>query len=110
MGPDVDYLEIPMSTGTNTFTGGATKPPTNATVSAVAAKVGAVAPGAPTNGATQTTTTGSTVRLPTTSQITLTVQPVYSRKNVYDKFSLSSFGQGKLLGGLKNSNDTPGFL
>ena len=44
---------------------------------------------------------GSTqlVRLPTTSQITITVQPVYSRRNVHNNMTLTSFSQGKLLNG-----------
>jgi len=45
------------------------------------------------------TSSGQTVRLPTSSQIQVTVQPVYSRKNVYDNFNLKSFAQGKLLRG-----------
>lgn len=38
-----------------------------------------------------------TVRLPTTSQITITVQPVYSRQNVHNNMSLTTFSKGKLL-------------
>lgn len=37
------------------------------------------------------------VRLPTVSQITVTLNPVYSRRNVYENFSLTEFSQGKLL-------------
>jgi hypothetical protein len=61
---DVDYIQIPVTTG-----------------------------GIPSTA----TTSGQTVRLPTTSQIQIQVQPVYSRKNVYDKFNLRDFAQGKLL-------------
>jgi hypothetical protein len=39
------------------------------------------------------------VRLPTASQISVTVQPVYSRANVYKNFTLGKFAQGKLLSG-----------
>jgi hypothetical protein len=37
------------------------------------------------------------VRLPTTSQITVTVQPVYSRSNVHNNMNLRAFSNGKLL-------------
>ena len=37
-------------------------------------------------------------RLPTTSQISITLQPVYSRKNVHDNMTLTEFSQGHLLG------------
>lgn len=40
-----------------------------------------------------------TVRLPTLSQISVQVQPVYSRKNVYENFNLKKFAQGQLLRG-----------
>jgi hypothetical protein len=36
-------------------------------------------------------------RVPTTSQITITLQPIYSRKNTSENFNLDSFAQGKLL-------------
>ena len=38
-------------------------------------------------------------RLPTTSQISVTLQPVYSRNNVYNNMTLSKFSQGQLLAG-----------
>lgn len=37
-------------------------------------------------------------RIPTASQLTVTLRPMYSRKNIYDNFSLEDFAQGKLLG------------
>lgn len=43
--------------------------------------------------------TSTTVRLPTSSNISVTVKPVYSRKNLHDNFGLSDFAAGKLLGG-----------
>lgn len=43
--------------------------------------------------------TSQTVRLPLSSQITVVLNPVYSRKNVYDNFSVTDFSQGKLLKG-----------
>lgn len=39
----------------------------------------------------------NTVRLPTVSTISVTVQPVYSRKTVHDRFDLSKFARGELL-------------
>ena len=36
-------------------------------------------------------------RVPTMSQITLTVQPVYSRRNIHNNMNLDSFSKGKLL-------------
>lgn len=42
---------------------------------------------------------GGSTRLPTTSQISITLQPVYSRKTLHDKFSLDDFAAGKLVKG-----------
>ena len=36
-------------------------------------------------------------RVPTTSQITITLKPVYSRKNLHDRFDLNKFAAGGLL-------------
>jgi len=42
---------------------------------------------------------GSTVnRLPTSTAVTLTLKPVYSRSNIYNNFGLSDFAAGRLLG------------
>lgn len=80
--PDsVDYVEVPVSSGTVTNN----------------------LPG-------QSGPSGSTVRLPTTSTISVTVQPVYSRKNVYSNFSVGAFASGKLLGGQYNGSDVSGFI
>ena len=49
--------------------------------------------GAPSNASQKT------ARLPTMSQIQLTVQPVYSRKNIHNNMNLDSFSKGKLLAG-----------
>jgi hypothetical protein len=69
MGPEVDYLEIPVPSSTPA-------PSTRTTPSS----------GGP-----------GTVRLPTVSQITVIVQPVYSRKNIHDNFTLDKFSKGGLL-------------
>lgn len=55
-------------------------------------------------GATQTqkyTTITSTTRVPTASTVSVTVRPVYSRQNLHDRFNLSDFSQGKLIGDKK---------
>ena len=41
----------------------------------------------------------STTRLPTSSNISITLRPVYSRKSLHDKFNLNDFSAGKLLKG-----------
>ena len=55
-------------------------------------------------GAAQTqkyTTITSTTRVPTASTVSVTVRPVYSRQNLHDRFNLSDFSQGKLIGDKK---------
>lgn len=39
----------------------------------------------------------SFTRVPTSSQISITLQPIYTRKDVYDNFSLEQFAAGKLI-------------
>jgi hypothetical protein len=56
----------------------------------------------------QYSTITSTTRVPTTSQITVTLRPVYSRKNQHERFNLDDFAQGKLLG--DKINGFGGFL
>jgi hypothetical protein len=48
---------------------------------------------------TVSTTTTKTTRLPTTSTISITLRPVYSRKSLHEKFNLGDFAAGKLVGG-----------
>jgi hypothetical protein len=43
----------------------------------------------------------STTRVPTSSTVSVTVRPVYSRQNLHDRFNLSEFAQGKLIGDKK---------
>lgn len=74
MGPDVDYLEIPVPSSTP----------------------------APSARSTPSSAGTGTVRLPTASQIAVTVQPIYSRKNIHDNFDLGKFSRGELI--------TKGFL
>jgi hypothetical protein len=74
MPPEVDYIEVEplveaQSAGKNPFRDGA---------SALAAGSG-------------------TTRLPTLSTISITLQPVYSRKSTHEEFNLSKFASGELL-------------
>jgi len=41
----------------------------------------------------------NTARLPTTSQITVTIQPVFSRSNIHNNMNLTDFSKGQLLSG-----------
>jgi hypothetical protein len=43
----------------------------------------------------------STTRVPTASTVSVTLRPVYSRKNLHDRFNLNDFAQGKLVGDKK---------
>jgi hypothetical protein len=42
---------------------------------------------------------GVFTRVPTNSQVTVTLQPIYTRRNLYDKFNLDDFAAGKLIKG-----------
>jgi hypothetical protein len=70
MGADVDYMSIPT-------TGGA----------------------APVQRDGGSNTNPMFTRVPTNSQLAVTLQPIYTRKNLYDKFNLSDFAAGKLING-----------
>lgn len=41
----------------------------------------------------------NTTRLPTTSSISITLQPIYSRKTLHDKFDLDKYASGQLIKG-----------
>jgi hypothetical protein len=69
MPADVDYVEVAYSQGSNTVS----NPPV------------------------MSTTSGQKARVPTSSQFNVTLQPIYSRQNVYKNMSLSQFSQGQLL-------------
>ena len=75
MPADVDYVEIPYTSS-----------------------AGGVSSFYENNGSSSINTT-NIVRLPTTSQLTVTVQPVYSRSNVHNNMNLTDFSKGKLLSG-----------
>ena len=80
MPADVDYVQIPVGA------------PLNASGSML-----------PTND-----TLGGPVRLPTSSTINLQLQPVYSRANIYDNFTLDKFSRGALV--RNGTSNTGGFL
>lgn len=46
---------------------------------------------------TQFKTLTSSGRVPTNSTISVTLRPIYSRKNLHDRFNLNDFAQGKLV-------------
>jgi hypothetical protein len=46
--------------------------------------------------------------IPTSSQIQITLQPIYSRRNIADNFNLSDFAKGSLIGGY--GGKTTGFI
>lgn len=71
MSPDVDYVNIPQ-----------------------------VSPGSISSGIAQLVTNNSlSTRLPTTSSIQLTFQPIYSRAAVHNQFTLTQFAAGGLISG-----------
>lgn len=49
---------------------------------------------------------GQATRMPTSSTITVSLKPIYSRKSIHDNFGLSDFAAGKLLG----TGDHGGFI
>ena len=74
MPADVDYIDIPVATMVSSSAG-----------SAIPASSGVL------------------TRLPTMSSMSITLQPVYSRTNVYDNFTLEKYAQGLLMQGAGNS-------
>jgi len=51
------------------------------------------------NNGSASSTAQNVARLPTTSQITVTVQPIYSRSKIHNSMNLNAFSKGKLLSG-----------
>ena len=74
MPADVDYIDIPVATMVSSSAG-----------SAIPASSGVL------------------TRLPTMSSMSITLQPVYSRANIYDNFTLEKYAQGLLMQGAGNS-------
>ena len=79
MPADVDYIDIPVATMVSSSAG-----------SAIPASSGVL------------------TRLPTMSSMSITLQPVYSRANIYDNFTLEKYAQGLLMQGA--GNNIGGFL
>ena len=98
MPPDVDYVEAAKwKTGTMSSS------------SSVVSGAGTQFASANYTHRETTTTTMTNLKstmIPTASQIQVTLQPIYSRKNVHENFSLDSFAKGTLLG----SKDSGGFI
>jgi hypothetical protein len=51
---------------------------------------------------------GGPVRLPTSSTVNLTLQPIYSRSNIFNNFTLDKFAKGALV--RNGTSTTGGFL
>lgn len=99
---EVDYLQIPIS---STTLEEVAIPPDNANIGSVqlSAEEQQYVPSllrsnksAPRTQMQYKTLTTST-RVPATSTISVTVKPVYSRKNLHERFNLDQFAAGKLL-------------
>lgn len=56
----------------------------------------------------QFSTLTSSTRVPTNSQVSVTLRPVYSRSNLHNRFNLNDFAQGKLIA--DKNNGFGGFL
>lgn len=123
---EVDYVEVPITEttttlvetkktaapavsnfgsvdlATNSITGpnGETFAPNfNATVTDQSALLAKQKAASTTSYSYNTSTTSRTTRLPTSSTLTISLRPVYSRKSLHDKFNLEDFAAGKLING-----------
>ena len=74
MPADVDYVDIPVATVLNSTAGSQINQ----------------------------SSSGVLTRLPSSSQMNITLQPVYSRSNIYDNFTLEAYAAGLLLQGAGN--------
>jgi hypothetical protein len=86
LNPDVDYVPIPVFTSSVATAGSG-------------AGVNAKSPASSPKQSMSPSASSQVVHLPTTSTISVTVQPIYSRSNTYKNFSLQNFAQGQLLTG-----------
>jgi hypothetical protein len=93
---DVDYMEIPMLVKTLTSTQTGVNPERADNL-----------PG-PRLGVVQKNFDTEITRLPTSSSISITLKPQYSRKNLHDRFDLTKFAAGELL--RDKTNGYGGFL
>lgn len=105
LGNEVDYIEVPIS---STSLQEVPIAPDNQNIGSVQGmQAGKDYPSmlqsnkpAPTTKMQYSTITTAT-RVPTTSTVSVTLRPVYSRKNIHERFNLDDFSQGKLLGDKK---------
>ena len=106
---DVDYVQVPVEVTTLKDVA-VSIPPADAGVNLIDNGAGQLVDPASISpnwgskkatGATMTqqySTMTSHTRVPTQSQISITLRPVYSRKNLHDRFDLNKFAAGALLG------------
>lgn len=102
---DVDYVPVPVAGQTQLFT--QNKPEITTTRSLEQGINGGISAadvmgkttyfGESTQAQTTTNSIQQTTRLPTVSQVSVTLKPIYSRKNLHERFNLEEFAQGHLL-------------
>jgi hypothetical protein len=102
MGNEVDYIEIPLqntvSVNTNQNSTVATNGAVNFLDNAGMQNIPSLLQSALSPVQSITKRPISTItRVPTVSQIQVTVKPMYSRKNLHDRFNLNDFAAGRLL-------------
>lgn len=108
LSPDVDYIEIPLTTSSIDSSAPTVATATNPTNTVATSPYGTTAyagPAAPNfstgkvqgNGGLATKQITETSRVPTSSSISVTLKPQYSRKNLHDRFDLTKFAAGELL-------------
>ena len=111
IGSDVDYIEVPIKT-TKLEEVEATPDQNNYGSVQNAEYVPDLLKGKPTKNTTPPgkkmafNTLTSVTRLPTTSSVSVTLRPMYSRKNIHENFSLEDLSAGRLLG----NKERGGFL
>ena len=96
---EVDYIEVPINETTQSITtnhGSVQGMVSGVDYPSMLSSSGVTGQ---TTQSTVSTTTTKTTRLPTTSTISITLRPVYSRKSLHEKFNLGDFAAGKLIGG-----------
>lgn len=90
MPPDVDYIPAIRTTASTKIVSSTGKPGESNQARAAA------------EASNRTSVTESTsTMVPTSSQMVISLQPIYSRKNVFNTFDLDEFARGKLLGDKK---------
>lgn len=121
---DVDYVQVPVTTTTLEETTVSQAGPNSGVsmydlgngtltddLSKIAPNFGSKKAATDSNGnynRTQFKSLTSSTWVPTTSSISITVKPVYSRKNIHDNFNLESFAAGGLL--QNKDRGTGGFI